>query len=94
MVNNDGQISEEFQEQFKLKEKDLKEYHEQQTFYDNFCNKLIFCDPLDRSFIREIDDGVMEEQATKVAEVVKMVTKMPTFKGNTLRVILDKEKHK
>ena len=44
--------------QFKEKELDLKEYCEMETFYNNFCDKLTVCDPLDRDIICEDENGV------------------------------------
>lgn len=63
-------------------------------FFENFCNKLQFCDPLDRKFERENADGELEEQATKVQEIVDKITKMPTFNGDQLQIILNEKKHK
>ena len=62
----------------------LKQYCEMEHFYKSFVDKLILCDPLDRPFIKENEDGKEQDQATKVKELVQKKQNMPTFDGDEL----------
>ena len=64
-------------------------YKELEQFFNEFRDKLVLVDPLDR----EILGSGEENQATPVNELVKMVDAMPTIQGTNLFVPLSDDKY-
>ena len=64
-------------------------YKELKQFFNEFRDKIVLIDPLDR----DIKGSGDENQAIPVHELVKIVDQMPTIEGSQLFVPLSDDKY-